>query len=889
MPSSAEANAALTRALDKYREDFAALREQLKDEKAKTADTVAGLNWDFESQGEHLATWTANCYKARAERDAFKGRLEALEADLAQMQLAAGADMFTPGRGGAPRRHPEGREAEEDSEEAEAAATISKFALAVSHSALWGTKPVSAEGLRKWRGRQAKVIADSLEEVVQMPDHLVSYSPATRGQRLDAQQERIDEMLVSYACTGERGGTARALAAGLIEHDPGAVVSAIKTAAKAEGGRLDPQLAKLEAALAPRVFDKLEDCWTPARCLAILGLAGMSWATYSKVSNMLVKEWDAKLEMWRVIEAYPGASLPRLAPKGPMQELQEDIRQRMGLAAIPEVDKEGAVLDITAVITSAAMDLRISLKLPPDADIVCDIIISGDGHIMFSGTSVTRIALGIRLADALGTFSNSPSAISTFLLIEGPDKHSNYAAALAPQMQTLRRLLKDGIPAVTAADFETEESAAPPAGRRRRCAHAATRHANLCGPIHGSLSFRHPTSMFAGDIPWLCSGCGQGGCAHKEGCHGCMVPRDRWEHCDAAEVHSQLRTWQGQVRRAHRSPREPFEPFDCDACGAKFATEADLAADRGPEFGKEGAAAARARKKYQDEHDNVLWGHVPVAPCWDRTSDEVITILSRVPPEVLHCILREVARCFWATLREACVTDAKTELLNREMHGLGINMERKLKTRKGKKLFDDEAPIGFIGDACDIIMKDALAGEDSRLFNAVVLDEVRHDVERLWNALIALCKLMVDRKMVDTPENRRERADEMRTAAREYYTVYMNMVGVGGSKSFPVYLHIIKDHLADAVLQFGPDLCQYSSQGLEHLNKIGKACGKLTSRKRRGALGPRGREDTGFTVQAVSREMMGREAARAVGFPTQYRAKRARGDSGRAIITTNDL
>jgi hypothetical protein len=85
-------------------------------------------------------------------------------------------------------------------------------------------------------------------------------------------------------------------------------------------------------------------------------------------------------------------------------------------------------------------------------------------------------------------------------------------------------------------------------------------------------------------------------------------------------------------------------------------------------------------------------------------------------------------------------------------------------------------------------------------------------------------ELLCDGDTPDTPENRITKAAKVQAAADHYVDMYREVIGLGESRHFPPYLHIVNCHLADFIINLGTDMKHYSGQGLEHLQKIGKAC-----------------------------------------------------------------
>ena len=133
----------------------------------------------------------------------------------------------------------------------------------------------------------------------------------------------------------------------------------------------------------------------------------------------------------------------------------------------------------------------------------------------------------------------------------------------------------------------------------------------------------------------------------------------------------------------------------------------------------------------------------------------------------------------------------------------------------------DEKP-SFIGDHCDKLLEDLGRGVHSRLLQLVCPPETRDLTNRYWRSLCMLVEELVDTKTQNTAEAREKKSEDLKVLCENYVTLYNEAVGVPEAKNYPNYLHYIKCHLWLQPLSHGTNLSQYSTQGLEHLNKIGK-------------------------------------------------------------------
>jgi len=95
------------------------------------------------------------------------------------------------------------------------------------------------------------------------------------------------------------------------------------------------------------------------------------------------------------------------------------------------------MLDAKKVLDSALPAIRVRLGLGPD-DLLpkLEVKVSGDEAKIMRGVGMTRMCMQVRAAMG-DKYSNAPVDVRTFFLIEGPDKHANYAEIMTVSMNQL--------------------------------------------------------------------------------------------------------------------------------------------------------------------------------------------------------------------------------------------------------------------------------------------------------------------------------------------------------------------------------------------------------------------------------------------------------------------
>ena len=138
----------------------------------------------------------------------------------------------------------------------------------------------------------------------------------------------------------------------------------------------------------------------------------------------------------------------------------------------------------------------------------------------------------------------------------------------------------------------------------------------------------------------------------------------------------------------------------------------------------------------------------------------------------------------------------------------------------------------FCGKECLVLMNDYQAVLDF-VFGSIIntsedpgnwaRDKARYEnVWSLWISLYSLMVLPIPKESTTasagpTQEERHERATEFQALADRFHRAYLSVVG---QKSYMNhYVHVIKDHLADFIREYG-DLSKYSTQGAEHMHVI---------------------------------------------------------------------
>ena len=166
--------------------------------------------------------------------------------------------------------------------------------------------------------------------------------------------------------------------------------------------------------------------------------------------------------------------------------------------------------------------------------------------------------------------------------------------------------------------------------------------------------------------------------------------------------------------------------------------------------------------------------------------------------------------------------------------------EKKVKPRKPNGKHHDEKRIAMVGKHCPVLLKHWRALVDVRTPEG---HDRREQVVRYWEALEALWEEVMVKgpTLEDSDENRRAMAARVKVLGNDYMSACRGVM-TDAIVSKCLYVHMIKDHLADQVLTFGPNLKQGSGQGLENLNKCRKQW-RLSFGNRRvlGAIGGWGR------------------------------------------------
>ena len=146
--------------------------------------------------------------------------------------------------------------------------------------------------------------------------------------------------------------------------------------------------------------------------------------------------------------------------------------------------------------------------------------------------------------------------------------------------------------------------------------------------------------------------------------------------------------------------------------------------------------------------------------------------------------------------------------------------EKKVKPRKPTGKHHDEKRIAMVGKHCPVLLKHWRALVDLRTPEG---HDMRAHVVKYWESLEALWhEVMVNGpQLQDTAENRRAMAARVKTLGHDYWLACRGVM-TDAIVQKCLYVHIIKDHLAEQVVSFGPNLKQGSGQGLEHLNKARK-------------------------------------------------------------------
>ena len=802
------------------------MKQQLRKAKKDSADNLAAKERELEESKELKARWHSNFRSGKRKLVRVQSRLDGGEEEDEESEESDGG-----GEGeGEDRGDGEGEvdPIQEDSDEPEEEdKNVQDERLVFKPRD--AERPLKHEASRSRHRRMAGRVSDALTQELPLDGDGLEHTPQTTRVRATQRADLNAEACAAYCINNNEGATL--VMRYLLERRPTLVSDIIEQCRR--GGEFPDALRRLERVFAPAVVKRLRDHWTRERCLAIISYLRISWVKYQLLLNLLSKEYDEELMKWKTVVLYGGRAavkFPKLQPKDKLLALRKSIHDKYGLKVAEDAASgEGAVLDVEPLIGQLAMDVlkrrapaagaaeveagaaeveagaaevesgAAEVEAAVEAGrlglVMLALCLSGDAHKLFKGVSVTRIA--IKVKEPKGSYTHNPLHLGTCLLVEGPDKYENLRDALKEPMKQLTGVLRNGI--------------------------------RLKMPRGADYSATFPgcTCTMAGDMPFQQAVNGLGGGAAECGCGECTAPREEWAELADAAARAALRTFEVQCMLAHMPFTDPFVEFTCPKCGKKFSTMEDVDNDVGPAHGIVGKKKIdKANLDYRRVHSNTTHHQPPQFPCYERrlavVAERVLgdewqsrlhelaaaivadptkgtLIIRKAAIDIMHMMLREVARCFHGTIQEQVTEEETADMLNEAMRTMGINLESKIATRKKGELFGEGcAAVQFIGDHCDKVLVDTAKGRESKILNVVCAkmnEDERGQIEELWSRLVALVKLTVDTLLDDTTENRATRASDVKEAADAYVEVYMAVVDVASASVFPNYLHEIKSHL----------------------------------------------------------------------------------------------